>query len=458
MPSDSVVGFSVSYTWRGDSAWGETSDDDNEELNNPSWVVNVDIDKRYRDRYPIQKLEIHDQGSLRSRPVAQCSRPSNLTIGGGKIARYQVKLKRKPLSHVVAKLVGHSGRTTEFEVQLLFVPGGSYSSGKQYADLLRPSRSHGRETVVPLPSNQSFGIELELSEKQGTSRSTIARIIEEKACVDVTIVKEYLNAHNPIPSWKLVPDGSIHCSPSDPHCNTFELVSPILYKAEGLEECYHVVHALKSSRKVSIGVNSSMGFHVHVGVAEYGLDEFKRICQNYVIFEEAFDALIAGSRIDNNYCQSCKASITNPSGTIAKLNHGRVRAIQACTSLKQLCQKMNPEGRYYKLNLQNLVTGRQPTIEFRQHQGTANATKVIAWVRFCIAFVNNSARGETPKALPNKLSTAKQVGALFDKVIKDPVLKRYYEGRQSELSKSKMHNKRHACCHGCGGGGSCAGR
>lgn len=99
-----------------------------------------------------------------------------------------------------------------------------------------------------------------------------------------------------------------------------------------------------------------------------------------------------------------------------------------------LYNKMNPEGRYYKLNLQNLVSGRQPTIEFRQHGATANATKIIAWVRFCVAFVRNSARNDTPGYLPNKCSAEDQFGHLFDKAIKDRVLKSYFQGRWSKLA------------------------
>lgn len=52
-------------------------------------------------------------------------------------------------------------------------------------------------------------------------------------------------------------------------------------------------------------------------------------------------------------------------------------------------------GRYFKINLQAYL--RHGTIEFRQHSGSANATKVCNWVRFLQAFIDESCRRAHPE-------------------------------------------------------------
>jgi hypothetical protein len=88
---------------------------------------------------------------------------------------------------------------------------------------------------------------------------------------------------------------------------------------------------------------------------------------------------------------------------------------------------MNPKGRYYKVNLQNLKTGKRPTIEFRQHSATSDYRKVEPWVRFCKTFVHNSLHCAPPKeSLGESMAVDEEFDELFDRVIQDPALKRYY--------------------------------
>jgi len=118
---------------------------------------------------------------------------------------------------------------------------------------------------------------------------------------------------------------------------------------------------------------------------------------------------------------------------------------------------MNKDGsKYYKLNLQNLVTGRQPTIEFRQHSATSSYDKISSWVRFCTRFVDNSARLAAPSNFSDSTSLSKQIDALFFYVVKDRALRDFYLARMRELGMSADEDHDGACCAGCAAGMACS--
>jgi hypothetical protein len=100
---------------------------------------------------------------------------------------------------------------------------------------------------------------------------------------------------------------------------------------------------------------------------------------------------------------------------------------------------MNPtflRQRYHKLNLQNLATGRQPTIEFRQHHSTKDEVEILAWVRFCILFVVNAATIPPFDSLSHVDYATRYERAtfnrLFENIIKCPSLEEYYSKKRLE--------------------------
>ena len=62
-------------------------------------------------------------------------------------------------------------------------------------------------------------------------------------------------------------------------CNKFELVSNILEGGKGAARIHNVTKALGRAR---IQVNKSMGFHVHVDVLGYSIEQLIKICQNFM--------------------------------------------------------------------------------------------------------------------------------------------------------------------------------
>jgi hypothetical protein len=137
-------------------------------------------------------------------------------------------------------------------------------------------------------------------------------------------------------------------------------------------------------------------------------------------------------------------------------------------------------ARCYKLNLQNLVTQHQPTIEFRQHSATFDFPKVAAWVRFLHSFVHNSAAMSDPP-IPfrerqlvyhnddhdNVIRSRRlrrltqEFDDLFQTLIKDNALKLYYQKRMWALELERMLEEEHdddnndACCESCSRGRIC---
>jgi len=159
-----------------------------------------------------------------------------------------------------------------------------------------------------------------------------------------------------------------------------------------------------------------------------------------------------GSSESDQYFKSNRAAVGDK--TVSNLT--RNRTLSACGTTSELCRVMNPSGRYYKLNLQNLASGRQPTIEFRQHSGTSNFEKISTWVRFCMAIVTNSSQFKEPSALKKSRTLDEQLEMLFEYVIKDRALRDTFRLRQTAVLGD--NSEAEACCSGCAHGGTCASR
>jgi hypothetical protein len=315
----------------------------------------------------------------------------------------------------------------------------------------RPQKALG---PVALPDVR-FGIELELTSDQTHPPVTVARTLQHQAGRTVNVMTEhgmYREAHSSHENWKLMSDSSIACHINRPDCHAFELVSPILRGPSGLDECRTVLAGI--SRVGSIKVNKSMGFHVHVDVTNVSRKGLICICQNFLKYEEVMDAFMPPSRRNNDFCKSNKNAVR---GSTNKQRH---EALASSRTIKELCNTMNPGPggeRHYKLNLQNLATGRQQTIEFRQHSSSVSPEKVLNWIRFCICFVTNSIRSQSPSAMGKNRILSEQLDLLNQYVIKDRYLGTFYTNRVKELrTRDREEGEEEHCCSGCASGGSCS--
>ena len=231
--------------------------------------------------------------------------------------------------------------------------------------------------------------------------------------------------------WSICYDKSLKPNDDSPLSTMLELVSPILTGEAGLRDLNHTMTVM--SDIVCVRLNKSMGLHVHVEAKEsqYSLENMISICQQFVIYEEIIDKFLnrsrrSGSQESHSYFRSNKISIMSRCETFK----GALDMLASCETRDELYDVMNSgdRARYHKLNLQNLKSGRQPTIEYRQHHASKDRTEIENWVRFCILFTSNSAL--ISPVINKKDQAEASFETLFEDIIRCPVLREYYSAKK----------------------------
>ena len=162
-------------------------------------------------------------------------------------------------------------------------------------------------------------------------------------------------------NWKVERDGSVPTGG--------EVVSPILQGAEGFAQIAKVTKAIQS---VGGKTNRRCGLHVHIGMKDLSKLERANLVENWWKAYPVLRRLVGKSRWNNRYA-ACP-SFNRVAQILGVLRDGSAN---------------EPYGiKYEALNIEPF--NKIGTYEFRLHQGTLNASKVEAWVRFLLAFIENS--------------------------------------------------------------------
>lgn len=210
--------------------------------------------------------------------------------------------------------------------------------------------------------NRNFGVEIE------ACNCTRERLARELTAAGINVQVEGYNHTDHTDHWKLVTDSSLSGN------NTFELVSPILHGEQGLEELEKVCWVLDLC---NAKVNDTCGLHVHMDAAEFDLSTWKNLILTYKRLEGVIDNFMPHSRRNNHYCKALTA-ITENSIKHAR-NIGELRAAFF-------------HNRYHKVNLE--AYARHRTVEFRQHGGSTNFTKMSAWIHFLAKMITFAKQGQ----------------------------------------------------------------
>jgi hypothetical protein len=177
--------------------------------------------------------------------------------------------------------------------------------------------------------------------------------------------------------WRVVGDGSVV---GRRDFTGMEVVSPVLKGEDGLQKVRKVCDLLKT---IGCKVNSTCGFHVHIGARTLSGEQLRKIAIAFLNNERNFDALVPAARLSNRYCRSNTAVADR--SRLATAN--AVSTIATAMNGGSSPQRYN-HYRYHKLNFQSFL--QHGTIEFRQHGGTVQAEKACNWIRLIVGFCANA--------------------------------------------------------------------
>jgi hypothetical protein len=219
-----------------------------------------------------------------------------------------------------------------------------------------------------MQTTRRFGIEIEA---KGLNTHQASRALTAAGVAN----RHEGHTHNGRPgvsAWSVCYDGSLSGS-------AFEAVAP---PARDTDQIAPVCEALRSA---GARVDRECGLHVHVEIADYTIDDWKRLARLWLSAERALDHVLARSRRggNNRYCLS---NLSLRRRSLAQAH----AAIAEASTVREVAHEVT-HGRYYKFN--PLAFWRHGTVEFRAHQGTLNATKISAWVRLMIGLVDAAKNG-----------------------------------------------------------------
>jgi len=217
-------------------------------------------------------------------------------------------------------------------------------------------------------------------------------------------------------------------------------VSPILRGAEGRRRLAATLHWINKYDLVK--VDKRCGYHVHIDLTGIDFEGLKRICQNWVKYEDAIDLILPPSRRgdDNRSVRAVRENHNFWDRNNLYVNK-RIAKAENKRALLNLMNPIisddsdefyNPQGRYYKMNLR---TGHKNTIEFRAHGATHDPEKAKRWVNFLTAFVEASAANRAPKSFIEDRTPEYKFEKMFKWVVRGRLMRKYYRGRANELSR-----------------------
>ena len=200
--------------------------------------------------------------------------------------------------------------------------------------------------------------------------------------------------------FKFTTDSSIRTT-SGMVGSPIECVSPIL---DSTKACYDKLQACCAAlNEAGAYVNTSTGLHVHIGAQGLTGEQYVNVFKTYKALQAVISSFLAPSRRNAYYCRP-----------LTDHNFGW------CDDASDVRSEMNRD-RYHAVN--PIAYAAHGTIEFRQHQGTTNYTKIKNWVNFCAKLVGYSMNN----VIDHEVTTIDEIPFLT------ATEKRFFKTRKSEI-------------------------
>lgn len=233
--------------------------------------------------------------------------------------------------------------------------------------------------------DRRFGVELEFTGSGARRGEAAAALVAAGLQAEVEGWQWVHSATSPV--WKVTTDSSAG----------LEVVSPVLSGQQGYDDLAAACRALSAA---GFRVSRRCGMHVHLEVIDLTADQLAEVYGTWVALQEQINPMVAPSRRD-----PWAQYLSTPTADEQRRVEDAIRAGQ----LAQPGSGANTHGgfvsggpnvsRYRKLNVTSYV--KYGTFEFRQFQGTLNATKAQAWV----AFVQGITAAAVAPGLPRSTAT-----------------------------------------------------
>lgn len=219
-------------------------------------------------------------------------------------------------------------------------------------------------------TKRKFGVEVEFLSENHSQRQVVDLVNSYLTNHDADFSIEYAYYSDTSNTWRIKSDSSVSGSSSW----GLELVTPVLHGTRDYERLMLVLNAINHID--GVWINKSCGLHIHVGVENWDVSNFKNLVKRYAKFERALDSIMPNSRRRNNgsYCES------------NFLRYASLKDVYKNIDKQKTVRKLTDTcgySRYTKLNLQSFW--KHGTVEFRHHSGTVNADKISNWLKVCLA-------------------------------------------------------------------------